>query len=503
MKFLKSIGLPVLSVVLTCLFPCVFLYASNAGEAVPMDALPFFGFFLLTAAVILLVLLVILRGLGRTAFLTDLTMLVVINFTVVSEGIKKIIPGFRDVMLLAIAAVVLLGLMWLLLKKKPGMTTGCGLLSLAFGVMILVNLAAALPTIISTAAYRCPEPPLSEELEELTFDREKRNVYVLLFDEYGGPENTKRYYDFDNSAFFGGLSHRGFAVAEHCKNTESPWTATLMPNILNLDYVADDDMEVRMRNAFVEDPMLYRIFRENGYSINLINHTDYLGTGGCHVLTAGQKADTIADYLYDNSIFSQIPRVNTLVKRYVLHRGEDHEAEALCNAFEALEGCVDRVGDGPTLTVSYINFPHWPSVFSGDGQVIPPPKRYDWEDPNLYLGQLQYGNDVILRSVDRIRERDPEAVILLMSDHGSRRPAQLLNFCGGPDFDHEAEVPYMENALCCLYIPGMTPEIEGQTGINVTRIMLNETFGLELPLLEIPPDYVYSQESVDRNLGRG
>ncbi len=70
-----------LSIVLTCLYPCAFLYAHNVEEAPLSSIFPFFCLFLLNALGVWLVLLVILRRPCGAGFLTDLVMLVVINFS--------------------------------------------------------------------------------------------------------------------------------------------------------------------------------------------------------------------------------------------------------------------------------------------------------------------------------------------------------------------------------------------------------------------------------------
>ena len=88
-KKLWSAGwLPVLSVILTCFYPCVFLYAHNAGEAPFSSLFPFFGVFLLNGLIFLVFLSLIQRNISRGAFLTDLSMLVIINFGMVMKALN-------------------------------------------------------------------------------------------------------------------------------------------------------------------------------------------------------------------------------------------------------------------------------------------------------------------------------------------------------------------------------------------------------------------------------
>ena len=92
--------------------------------------------------------------------------------------------------------------------------------------------------------------------------------------------------------------------------------------------------------------------------------------------------------------------------------------------------------------------------------------------------------------MDNLIAQDPNAVIILQSDHGARYPAQMFVGFGSPPLDQTVENPYMQNILNCVYVGGRSLEIEGLTGINTLRTVLNSEFGTELPMLEAPTGYV-------------
>ena len=164
-----------LSVVLTCLYPCVFLFAQNAGEANATDMLPFFLLFLGTAAAGLLICGAIFRNISRAAFFTCLAMLAVINFTMITEGIKGKLPWFQDKMFLLLVGVLLLGLMILLLKKKPNMTAGCIILALTFGALSVMSMINAAPKLFMTASMKQAAEEQAEGVD-VTLMGEKRIV---------------------------------------------------------------------------------------------------------------------------------------------------------------------------------------------------------------------------------------------------------------------------------------------------------------------------------------
>lgn len=476
-----------LAVALTCLYPCVFMFCRNAGEANAGDMLPFFLLFLGTAGIGLLVCGLIFRNVSRAAFFTCLSMLVVINFTMITEGIKGKLPWFQDKMFLALVGLLLLGLFVLCLRKKPNMIAGCAILALTFGALSVISVVSAVPKLIKTASMDVgPE----HQAAGVQLQGEKRNVYYLLFDEYGGDENLLTYFGFDNSDFYTALEERGFSVSRDSYNTESCWTDTLVPNMLNLDYVADDHMPERVRREYLENPLLFQIFRENGYEINLINHRAYLRDRAVNELTQGQTEDNISEYLFKNSIYCKLPVIKDRINLWLFENYRDHYRDPLENALGVLLKSADYTGNGPTLTVSYIQCPHAPFVLRLDGQPNPVEDQWNWKKENQYPEQLQCLNKILLETIDNIQREDPEAVILLQSDHGARVPLHMVEQFGGPRFDAEQETPVMQSTLCCAYIPGQKIDIAGDTCINATRKVLNVAFGTELALVPAKEGYV-------------
>ena len=494
MNLIKRGGLPVLSMVLTCLFPCMFMFCLNADEAKFIHIFPMLWVFLICAALFFGIMSIFLRNMSRSAVMTNLFMLAIINFAMISNAIKKQIPEFRSMVLIVTFSVILLLVFFLLLRKKPDLTVLCGIFSLTFGVLILVNLVTAIPTLISQATFKMPPPNPEETLSDVQFEGEKHNVYYFIFDEYGGSENLVHYMDYDNEEFLTALEERGFSVSRTSKNTESPWTVTLVPNILNLDYVTSDEEPINNRVRYLEDPALYRIFRQNGYTINLINQNDFLDSEGTNVLTSGQREETIADYIFNNTIFAHMFHMKHWMERTVLGMEPDSALTTMENVRDAMESCHKQVGKEPTLTLGYVISPHAPFVCDRNGDPLPEETYYEWHTMDFYYEKLLYTNDMILATVDNILAKDPDAVILLQADHGSRQPGHLVDQHGGPWFDGEIENPMMASVLNCVRVPGGSPDIEGDTCINAARKTFNAAFGADFAMLEVPPMYEIPRE---------
>ena len=486
-KFWSALWLPALSIVLTCLYPCAFLYAHNVEEAPVSSMFPFFGLFLLNALAVWLVLMAILRWPSAAGFLTDLVMLVVINFSAMLGGLRDLIPSLPAEVLLAVFGVLLVGILVLLLVKKPVMRIPCVLVSLAFGVLTLGCFVTATVFSLSKGTPKVDGSEPFASYEPMTFQRGQRpNVYFFLYDGYGGVENLQHYYDYDNEPFMKELEDRGFSVSRTSHNTESLKTVTIVPNLMNLNYVIHGDMTTGERNAFLVMPNLFRTFADNGYQLNLINHLNYFGAEGCHVLTHKQSPQTISDFLLATSVYSQSGEIKKELNRFIKADYVENYTGPLFDALEAEKTCWQDVGDGPTFTLGYIQSPHAPTILDKNGNLVDNYTHvgWQWDRHELYLGQLEFISSEILEIVDNIQEHDPNAMIIIQSDHGSRQANHYYNMGIWDTFDPKVENLFMQNTLNCVYYQGERFSIEGLTGINTIRTILNQVYGTDYEMIE-------------------
>lgn len=504
--FLKYDAVPLLSMLAVCAFPCIFLYSQNASEVSASSMVPFLLVFLLNALIFLGLGCAVFRNVSRAAFFADLAMLVVINFCFLAVQLRRVLPWLRDRYLLLVLLAALLGLMILFLRKKPDLRSGCLLVLIAFGSMILIHTVQAVPAMLQSHQVRQEfaggntppppgggphAPPAGEGAgpEQVTFGDARPNVYYFLFDEYGGYDNLSHYYDFDNSAFLDALADRGFSLSYHSRNTEAVATDTIVPNLLNLDYVVRVEESGHQKAEWRRNCRIYPMFKDNGYQINLINHVDYLGAAGCRVLTSHQTRRTISEYLMRNSLYSKFPQLQDLLENFfVFDYGRNYRA-GLDNALEMGLSCWQETGGTPTLTIGYIQCPHSPTMVGRHGEALPFATGWNWRDHSLYLNQLEFMNDYILELVDRIQTHDPEALIILQSDHGNRYAIHMMQLGEWEDYDPYEENPYMQNILNCVYYRGQAFNIEGETGINTLRKVFSEVLGAELPPIAPVEDY--------------
>jgi hypothetical protein len=134
----------------------------------------------------------------------------------------------------------------------------------------------------------------------------------------------------------------------------------------------------------------------------------------------------------------------------------------------------------PYLLVFHTMAPHSPYRFTAECESI---QVFQDISEALYLGQVQCIDKQIVLAVKRIIETDPEAIIVLQSDHGfwtheqsdtpmldwtERRKRITMSFLGA----------YRLPKKCQDLLP------ERMTQVNAFRIVLGCIDGKEVPLLE-------------------
>ncbi len=486
-----------ISLVLVCCYPCLFQYARNIPEAQLPDALLFFGIFLAIGAVGYLIVLGITRQSGAAGLLSSLGMLAFTNIGLVTSMLQNHFSWFRARYLTA--AVLLLGILLLVLLTKKRWRCGvpCVLLILAFGAMSIASVGMAVPKLLeqhrenqSRSQQQAETVDTRDSLSEPALSGEQKdlpNIYYYLYDEFAGPECLEYFYEFDHSDFYRQLEQRGFSCSLDSYNVESTVTVQLIPDLYHLGYGVPEYFE----SGDDAEPRLYQIFHGMGYQINLINHMDFLDTDGARVLTTRQYADSICVYLYQNSLLPGIPYLSGLIEQLPQLQTEMGYTEMLQEALGKMDTAWKYSQDGPTLTLGYVQCPHTYFLYDADGNPVPAEHGNDWDDPKYYLGYLQYASRRILAAVDEIQAHDPTAIIILQSDHGARTIYREA-IHGNVEQVTQDLVHHQQNVLNCVYLPGQTVDIQGKSGINTLRTVLDQAFGMDLPMVE--PEYDKSKE---------
>ena len=483
MKKTKDRIVSIIALLVTVLYPCLFMYFQNVDEGNFKEILPAVGKFLLVTGIVFILVLAIIKRFSKAALYTILSMIAFMNFNTVLNALRKIIPKMRTIYFLVVLGCFFAVLLYIFIKRVADGMIALKIIGLVFTILIVINFVSAIPAI--TNRYFSEKTVGSDDdITAFKFEDTKPNVYYFIYDEYGGYENLQRYYDYDNGSFYDDLKAAGVNVSYSSRNTESIFTSTIVPNLMNLSYVASDDGYSIDNIALTENASLLKLFQNNGYTVNMIDHLGFLKTAGCNVLNDDLEGDTISTYLINNSALKQIESV--MKELYKRSHGDSMSYESYTrNILELMENSPDYIAKNqPTLTIGYIQSPHDPIMFREDGSALPENQWHNWKDKQLYIGQLKYISQTIENVIQNIKESDPDALVIIQSDHGSRYPYWMVEDFDAEAYDEQEENFYMQNILNCVYYKGETIDIEGENGINTLRRTLNYVFGTDYEMLD-------------------
>lgn len=305
-----------------------------------------------------------------------------------------------------------------------------GIFALAFAA---VSIAVAGPSLVS-GSFIVDHPRADET------GANRPNIYLLLLDGYPRTDTLASIYDYDNSWFLDALRTLGFEVADKSRSNY-PQTPLTLASMLNGTYLEEIDglqpppesavEQYRRLMSALNQARMLDILREAGYEIATIPspfRSDALSTAD-RFIDSGQ----ITTFEYSLLMHSQLaPLVVRLAPDFLMSQQRDLFHATLNQLVDE----ASREGGTPTFTFGHLfSPPHAPLVYGRDGEPLPLPDCLPasctlWEFPSdawdRLAGQIHYTNGEVLKAVAQIVREDPGGIVILMSDHGSRRdPADL------------------------------------------------------------------------------
>jgi hypothetical protein len=259
------------------------------------------------------------------------------------------------------------------------------------------------------------------------------NIYIVLLDGYPRRDTLMNDMGIDNGPFEDALAARGFDVYDDAHTDRRYTDLTLMTLLTgSTDGVPDDtapasQVQWQVRRALSE-AALPREAEAAGYEWDVIDspagHVTF--SAGRHIQHGGMN--TFEDNMLIESVFGQ------LVKAFLPHLPTDSLRTHFEGSVDSLISLVDP--DAHRLVLAHLFQPHLPFLWDADGDPVPVPNY--WPRLNIFAAQIEtMGMDLadystamrgdlatlnprLLAMVDEIIERDPEAVVVLFSDHGAR-----------------------------------------------------------------------------------
>ena len=191
-----------------------------------------------------------------------------------------------------------------------------------------------------------------------------------------------------------------------------------MPSILNMDYLdfipevlGEESKNTLMALELVHSNNVMKIFHNNGYHVVSF----YGGMGALGKSHVDQKLCAPFEINTDlKEKYLQIYIPVTYLNNQLIHGSIN----------EKLQCILDNISntskkDKPHAYFIHVRLPHAPFVYDADG-VYNESSKHDTTSKEGYFEQLKYSEKFIIELSDMIKENNPEAAILVFSDHGFR-----------------------------------------------------------------------------------
>jgi hypothetical protein len=309
------------------------------------------------------------------------------------------------------------------------------------------------------------------------------NIYIVLLDGYPRVDTFKRLFDYDNSAFLDHLSDLGFSVATRSRSNYMYTQLTLssMFQMRHLDELLERQPSTRM---LIADNPVFEQLRARGYRI-VTNATPWEGV-------TLRAADTVcADG--DVTEFEFLLMRSSLILPATLAMDPAFLADRHRRHVEAAFTCLGqaRASGTPQFVYTHVPSPHVPIVFEADGSPAPLDVYGDTaqelglsdaEYAQVYVGQIAYLNRRVIETVDQLVVADPDAIIIVMSDHGSESHLDWTDA-------RRSDLNERFSNLFAARTPGKTCVFgNAPTPVNLFPTLLNAYLGTDFPL---QPDATY------------
>ncbi len=359
----------------------------------------------------------------------------------------------------------------------PKVTEG---LNVALVVLILLQVGQGVllrvqgPSIPADPAWSVPGPVGGPD------------IFVLLADGHGRGDVLARDFALDETAFRAALGSLGLteAAQSEANHVHTRYSLSVLFNgrpLSELGQTMGQPVDESIPVAALRHSSASQLLNSAGYEFVVIpSGYEHLG-----LRTNGRYID-----VGPRNELEQAMLDSTAIGRVIdgLTAGEDEAAyDRTVRELDALAGLAETRSDHPLFVFTHIPAPHFPMVFRADctfrpidsytpGSIV---AGYVPGDPTAVAIQRDQTACVDTLAVDalsRIVVARPDAVVILLSDHG---PAELLDWVAPAE-------PGLGDRFANLFYartpghPDLFPD--DVTLVNVLPILFNAYFGTQLPL---------------------
>ena len=325
--------------------------------------------------------------------------------------------------------------------------------------------------------------------QQINFDetlvKSKPNVYLLLFDEYPGYKSLKDSFSFRNDSLYQFLESKDFKILKTFSNYNMTFYS--MASMLNMQYI--DKPFIPLRNTMENDQqrikeiksaLAVQYFISMGYSFTNYSIFDILDKpsvkGNSFVIS---QATLITNKIFFNKLLHDIGWnfINGRLKIPYLNYMAMHEDRNNKLIIKRLLENKPQPNFPPQFVYAHFTMPHPPIYYDSAGNYLPIEtffKEDNYLNKQKFLSQLKYTNSKIKKIVTALSSNDPNAIVIVMSDHGYRGYRITTN-----------NEPLHFNNICAVRLPDKNhlPMNDSMSNVNFFRYLFNCEFNQKISYL--------------------
>ena len=342
------------------------------------------------------------------------------------------------------------------------------------------------------------------------------DIYYFVFDRYTNVNRLKDNFGYDNTGLMDFLKGQGFVTRED-GYSNYPFTMMSISSTMRMGYHTDLGKQFGNGNyqgAFayryiLNNPPIAQVLRKHGYTYNQISSwwdfTRYNAnaegnqTKSFRLRIFGKNfylSDLNRDILNKSIMSPWIKKGITVGSLPIVKYDQDRNpAQNFHSQIAAVKEIAARTDKSvPQFTFAHILAPHDPYVFDANGKEPNYDSgRNDWgiDERTKYTEELTYINKQMRTTMAHIREKSPNAVIIIQADEGPYPKAFRYDKLTPDHYYDPSTLSLFDEKqkygiIASYYLPGVDEQTVRQNitaSVNPFRFILKEYMGYKLDML--------------------
>ena len=240
----------------------------------------------------------------------------------------------------------------------------------------------------------------------------KPNIYLIVLESYQGNEALKTLYNYNNSDFENWLAQKGFTIYP---NSYSAWSHT-RSSVTNILSISNLDEKIPLKDLLLQNipsPVLDTLLK-NDYTLYFRFATPYLTEGDFSewVIDNTWKYRKNMTFDFQKSLFFSRNAFD-LKNKYNTHADYvKYLSSEIANISNTPHFFMTKIGGISSNYKAYEDgLTHTDVWYTGEAHLIPLLRK-------KYISELKKQNILLKDILTDIQKKDPNAIIILVGDHG-------------------------------------------------------------------------------------